>query len=75
MVTDTTVNSNNTSSVVSYTDLIVDCEIELFGDELVISGKVPKPAVFHEGCYHPQTQTIRLKLSVSELVSAVKGSL
>ncbi|CAM0069408.1 hypothetical protein VPHK391_0004 [Vibrio phage K391] len=75
MVIKTVVDSNNTSSVVSYRDVVVDCDVEVMGAELVVSGKVPKPPIFHEGSYHEQTQTIRLKISVSELVSAIKESL
>ena len=60
---------------ISYTDLVVDCGVNVEGDTLEIVGSIPKPAIWHDGAHHPQTQKVVLRIDRRELVQALEGML
>lgn len=61
------------TTVIAYNDLVIPCEVDSDLNNVVISGKIPKPSIRHEGAYIPQSQTVKLVVNRAELVEALRG--
>ena len=61
------------TTVIAYNDMVIPCEVDSDLNNVVISGKIPKPAVYHEGAYIPQSQVVKLVINREALVEALRG--